>query len=271
MGKQKGFTLVELLVVIAIIALLMSILMPALARVRRQAKAVLCQANLKQLGICWSMYVDDNDGYFTRGWQDTSKYPVANGDYWMTALRAYYKDVKLLLCPAAMKLGTDVADNPYGGLGSFVAWGEFGETDWNPPIEGGLYGSYGHNAYTCNPYDDVTAIQGHPTRNNWRRSDVRGAAQIPLMCDEQWIDHWPHYTDEPPPWDGYPWGEEPANSSLRICINRHEGNINAVYADYSVRPMGLKAIWRQKWHRTYDLQSELPDWPEWMKNFADPE
>ena len=47
MHRKKGFTLVELLVVITIIALLMSVLMPALARVRKQAKAVLCQANLR--------------------------------------------------------------------------------------------------------------------------------------------------------------------------------------------------------------------------------
>ncbi|MHC4719972.1 MAG: type II secretion system protein, partial [Planctomycetota bacterium] len=62
MEGKKAFTLVELLVVIAIIALLMSILMPALARVRRQAKTVVCQSNLKQLANCFSTYSNDNDG-----------------------------------------------------------------------------------------------------------------------------------------------------------------------------------------------------------------
>jgi prepilin-type N-terminal cleavage/methylation domain-containing protein len=68
MCKQKAFTLVELLVVIAIIALLMSILMPALARVRAQAKNVLCQSNLKQWGVCFGMYADEWEGLSPRGW-----------------------------------------------------------------------------------------------------------------------------------------------------------------------------------------------------------
>ena len=55
MNSKRAFTLVELLVVIAIIALLMSILMPALARVRNQAKDVLCQSNLKQWALIFSM------------------------------------------------------------------------------------------------------------------------------------------------------------------------------------------------------------------------
>jgi prepilin-type N-terminal cleavage/methylation domain-containing protein len=49
MNKQRGFTLIELLVVIAIIALLMAILMPALQRVRKQARAVVCESNLKHV------------------------------------------------------------------------------------------------------------------------------------------------------------------------------------------------------------------------------
>jgi len=50
MKTHKAFTLIELLVVIAIIAVLMGILMPALSRVKKQAKMVVCQAHLKQWG-----------------------------------------------------------------------------------------------------------------------------------------------------------------------------------------------------------------------------
>ncbi|MCH7559665.1 MAG: type II secretion system protein, partial [Planctomycetes bacterium] len=64
MRRRNGFTLIELLVVIAIIALLMAILMPSLQRVRKQAKAVACQSNLKQWGLVFRMYTNDNDGYF---------------------------------------------------------------------------------------------------------------------------------------------------------------------------------------------------------------
>ena len=61
MCKNKGFTLIELLVVIAIIALLMSILLPALNRAREAAKRAVCLHNLSQLQIAWGLYCDDDN------------------------------------------------------------------------------------------------------------------------------------------------------------------------------------------------------------------
>lgn len=61
MAARKGFTLIELLVVVAIIAILMAILIPSLTRAREQSKVVACLSNVRQFGMAFMMYTNEND------------------------------------------------------------------------------------------------------------------------------------------------------------------------------------------------------------------
>jgi len=278
MSKKTAFTLVELLVVIAIIALLMSILMPALGRVRRQAKTVICQSNLKQWGICFAMYVDDWDGYFMAGYVLTQP-PRAYLDYWMEALRSCYGDVgDIRLCPMATKPGTEINGNEFGvGGGPFSAWGIFSST-WGYAVEGD-YGSYGWNGYLANPPAGEGIWGRYAAKNldpNWRNATVKGAAIIPVLLDHQWVDCWPEPTDDPPGFNGQPWPDDYGTSQMgRFTVDRHNGYLNYVFLDWSVRKVGLKESWKLKWHRLYSLNEPLPtEWDStdhWMYKFKDPE
>jgi prepilin-type N-terminal cleavage/methylation domain-containing protein/prepilin-type processing-associated H-X9-DG protein len=108
------FTLIELLVVIAIIAILASMLLPALQQAREKARSVSCVANQKQVGLGMLMYLDDN--------KDT--YPRANGadkDKWEVVWLPYCgNDRKVYYCPSDTRT----------------------ENDWNTDVR---YISYGYN------------------------------------------------------------------------------------------------------------------------------
>jgi len=104
--KSSGFTLIELLVVIAIIAILAAILFPAFSRARESARSASCQSNLKQIGLGFAQYMQDNDGgYPIAGgaipWNDAPT-PAAKLS-WMQTLDPYMKSKQIYACPSDSK------------------------------------------------------------------------------------------------------------------------------------------------------------------------
>ncbi len=96
---KRAFTLIELLVVIAIIALLISILLPALSRSRQLGRATSCMSNLHSLGEAVHMYADANDGRFPSvGLAHGGN--VDESAAWMNVMAKEYGSLGVTRCPA---------------------------------------------------------------------------------------------------------------------------------------------------------------------------
>jgi prepilin-type N-terminal cleavage/methylation domain-containing protein/prepilin-type processing-associated H-X9-DG protein len=254
--KKAGFTLIELLVVISIIAILMSILMPALTKVREQAKTTICNSNLHQWGVVLGIYTAENDGRFMQGYydgSDGSKYT------WINALRPYAGGEDFKLCPNAKKTPSE------GGQWPLVAW-DMSIYENDPRFEyiSDDYGSYGVNWWINSAPLDGGPIS-YDISNQYRTvAAIKKTNVTPLFSDNAFFLSRPD-DDNPPPeeyrgagYAGTKW------EMARLCHDRHGMGINIVFADGSSRNVELKELWELKWHKTFDDSGWDGDWPDWL-------
>ncbi len=141
--------------------------------------------------------------------------------------------------------------------------------------------SYGLNCWVYNPYSTETDIQNRPVKWNWKTMDAKGGNEVPIFADTMWRGGGPFYQNgssgsnriTPPEFDGQ-WVNA-GHEMKHFCINRHNGTINTVFMDWSVQRVGLKELWKLKWHRQFNTNgfwtvaggAQASDWPHWMRNF----
>lgn len=193
--RKRAFTLVELLVVIGIIALLISILLPALNRAREAANTAKCLSNMRQLQVAQTAYASDNRGYLVQAGMGEGGASGNENLGWFVALQKYSSTSMLARCPSddsvfwdgqtigVMELvngaPTMVQKNRKTsyGINNFLdrdlcPWGPNQDPSAVPP--GGLYVKITKVRYASNvvqfcemPRTGRFAVADHPHVENW--------------------------------------------------------------------------------------------------------
>jgi prepilin-type N-terminal cleavage/methylation domain-containing protein len=296
--NSNGFTLIELLVVIAIISLLMALLVPALSRARKQAKAMVCQSRLRQWGTILALYAQDNEGRFPCNFDGSAGMWLLRG----TLLRIdgkdpnapqeslfHFRTKNIACCPLATR-GSD-EEFPFTLPISLSAPASF---DWTTPYillgneDAGhpawvmckpaprFVGSYGLNQSLFRPH--FQSISTFVPQSEWRRGanvfSLGNKANIPVILDSWSPWGGPSSANSAPP---PPLGVPCPDPLYGFCLRCHDDFVNGVFLDWSVRKIGLKELWKLKWFVDFDTNGpwtraggvKPDDWPTWMRGMKD--
>ena len=288
--SKKAFTLVELLVVIAIIALLLSILMPALGRVRQQAQSVVCSTHLKQLSLGLILYSNEYNNktvwvsYPSVQWIEQIAPYMGDKKASSTSASALEKAMKVAMCPSANKTNKDALTNSNGRATNKTAWnnGRFaGSYAINGWLESSLSGSVNGSSptgYILSFYDPKATswpTTSQPTRFYQNLSEAK--SMVPVFGDAVWSNAFPFrdlsvfvderwvldYKSGAPISGSYfhsPFSaDDTRNTQMgRFQIDRHKMSVNLGFVDGHVQNVKLQNLWSFPWNKRFDAVSNVP-------------
>jgi hypothetical protein len=129
--------------------------------------------------------------------------------------------------------------------------------------------SYGNNNWL---YNAPRTIQNRNVKWHWRTIDPAGydLHNIPMFMDMMWRGGGPHHMNASKYMPGNYNGDwQGAGHEMKhFAFDRHNGGIQGVFMDHSVRHVPIKQLWRLKWHRTFDTSFKM-SWPQWMARYPE--
>ena len=249
--RRRSFTLVELLVVVAIIALLISILLPALGEARKQGRATTCLSNMRGMGMAVLMYCNENRDFLVNVGLSHGGAHFEPEEAWIKTLSAYYSNKLLARCPSDRSPHWTL---PLDGSPEVHVPIEDPNDPLYPKLRHVSYGMNGYTHFAVGPPDDQ---RGPYNRLGMFRRPATTIYIVEMAEEGEYATADHIHPDN--------WVTNPKEfAAEQVELERHRGKANYNFVDGHATP--------HTFEETYEIDLEASEFPNivWAHNMYDP-